>query len=128
MEQLSRKHEQEKAVFQRLREHEIQRAREAEMHANAMRNHEVTVSQERYLAQQEVQHLHKEAFQLQRQQEMSFAGAQQAANELAMYRRRYQQFEDNMAIDMQRGAIEMTEQVDAMWRQEHRRERSRCDQ
>jgi hypothetical protein len=98
------------------------------MHANAMRNHEVTVSQERYLAQQEVQHLHKEAFQLRRQQEMSFAEAQQTANELAVYQRRYQQFDDNMAIYMQRGATEMTEQVDAMWRQEHRRERSRWEQ
>jgi len=78
VEQFSRKHEQEKAVFRRLREHEVQRAREVEMQANAARNHEVTVAQERYFAQ-EVQHLRKEAYQLRRQQEASVAEAQQAA-------------------------------------------------
>jgi hypothetical protein len=63
VQQLSRKHVQEDATFQRLCEHEIQKAREFEMRANAIKNQEVSVSQERYVAQQEVQHLHKERFQ-----------------------------------------------------------------
>ena len=108
MEQFYTEHEQEKAVFQRLREHEVQRAREAEMKANAARNHEVTVAQERYFAQQEMQHLHKEAYQLRRQQEASVTEAQQAVHELAAYQRRYRQSEDNMAKEMQQGATGMT--------------------
>ena len=59
IEQFSRRHEQENAVFQRLREQEVQRAREVEMRATAIKNQEVTVSQERQLARQEVQHLRK---------------------------------------------------------------------
>jgi hypothetical protein len=68
MEQFSKRHEQEKEVFQRLREREVQRARESEMNANAAMNLEASVSQERYLAQQEVQHLRKEAYQVRRHQ------------------------------------------------------------
>ena len=128
MEQFSKKHSQENEVVQRLREYEIQRAREAETRANAAMNHEVSVSQERYLPQQEVQHLRKEAYQLRRQQEASVAEAQQAADELAVHRRRHRQFEDNMAKDMQQGASEMTGQIDAMWRQEHQMEMSRWEQ
>jgi hypothetical protein len=128
MEQFSKKHEQEREVFQRLREHEVQKAREAEMHANAAVNHEASVSQERYLAQQEVQHLRKEAYQLKRQQEAVVAEAQQATDELVVYRRRHRQFEDNVAKDMQQGATEMTEQIDAIWRQEHQMEMSRWEQ
>ena len=86
------------------------------------------MSQERHRAQQEVQHLQKEAFQLRRQQEASYAEAQQSANELAMYQRRHQRFEDNMAIELQQGATEMTEQIDALWRQEHQMERNRLEQ
>ena len=67
------------------------------MRANAIQNQEVRVSQEKYLAQQEVPHVHKKAFQLRRQQEASVTEAHQAANELAMYQRRYEQYEDNMA-------------------------------
>ena len=88
------------------------------MRANAIKDQEVTVSQERQLAQQEVQHLHKEAFQLRRQQEASVTEAHQAVNELAMNQRRYDQFEDNMAKEIQQEADRIAEHLDAMWRQE----------
>ena len=128
IEQLSRRHEQESATFQRLREHEIQRAREVEMRANAIKNQEVSVSQERYLAQQEVQHLHKEAFQLRRQQEASVAEAHQAVNELTMHQRRYDQVKDNMAEEMQRETDRIAEQLEAMWRQECQKQKINWEQ
>jgi len=81
VDQFSRKHEQENVAFQRLREHEVQREREVEVRANAVKNQEVSVFQERQLAQQEVQHLHKEAIQLRRQEEASVTEAHQAVNE-----------------------------------------------
>jgi len=93
-----------------------------------MQNHEVTVSHERYRAQLEVQHLQKEAFQHKRQQEESQAEVQQSMNDLAMYQRRHQQLEDNVARELQQRTTEVTERIGALWRQEHQQERSRWEQ
>ena len=111
LEQLSRKQMQEDATFQRLREHEIQRAREFEMRANAARNQEVSVSQERHVAQ-------KEAFQLRNQQEATVAEARRVANELVAHQQRYDQMRENMTNEKHREAGVVAEQIEARWRQE----------
>jgi hypothetical protein len=124
MEQFSKRHEQEREVFQRLRKREVQKARESEMNANAAMNLEASVSQERYLAQQEVQHLRKEAYQVRRHQEALVAEVQQETDELVAYQQRHQQIE----TEMQQGATEMTEHMDAMWRREYQAEMDRWEQ
>ena len=80
------------------------------------------------MAQQEVQHLHKETFQIRRQQEALVEEVQQATEELVAYQQRHRQTEINVARDLQQGATEMTEHTDAMWRQEHQAEMDRWEQ
>ena len=128
MEQSSRRRESEKEAFQRLKEQEVQKVREAEMNARAATNLEASVCPQKHKAQQEVQLLHKEAFQLNRREEALVADLQQATTDLIEQRQYPRQGEMDVARNLQHGATEMTEQVDAMWRQEYHKEMDRLEQ
>jgi hypothetical protein len=128
LEELNRQQEHEQGVFQRLRERELQKTREAEMFANAARNHEATVSLERRQAQLEVQRLQQEAVQQRQYQEKSQADVQQSSKDLAAYQQHCLQLEDRMAKELKREVSEVTERTKAMWHQEHQQEKGRCQQ
>jgi hypothetical protein len=128
MESFSMRLESEKEVTQPFKEHEIQRVREAEMHARAATNTEASVYQEGLKAQQDMQSLQKETFRLKRYQEALVAEVQQTTRDSEAYRYRHEQAERDIAVLMQQhGATGMAEEADALWRREYQSEMDRLE-
>ena len=117
--EFSKRQAQEEATFRRLREHEVQKAHEYEMRANAATNQEASVSQERYMAQ-------KEAFQWNSQREAAVAEVRQVTQELAACQQRHEQLKVNAANEVHHEAG-VVRQVEAKWRQECQMQRNQWE-